>query len=72
MDKVELRRCEENVSISRLTDESVCPTLMLKRLRFGGAGASAWQPIFSQLLTVAAPIRAARVSKRLLDTMANL
>src|SRR4249920_2982496 len=46
-----VRSREKIGSISRLTDESVCPTLMRKRLRFGGAGASACQPIFSQLLS---------------------
>src|ERR1017187_9502150 len=51
-----LRRREKNASIAGLTDESVCPTLVLKGLRFCGAGAFACQPILSQLLTVAARI----------------
>jgi hypothetical protein len=32
-----------------LTDESVCPTLVRKGLRYCGAGAFACQPIFSRL-----------------------
>src|ERR1035438_8849666 len=42
-----LRRREKNASIAGLTDESVCPTLVLKGLRFCGAGAFACQPILS-------------------------
>jgi hypothetical protein len=49
-----LRSCEKIAETARLTDESVCPTLPCKDLRPGGAGAFACQPIFSQLLTVAA------------------
>jgi hypothetical protein len=50
------RSCEKNRLsrqgvIAMLTDESVCPTLMCKGLRFCGAGAFACQPIFSQLLS---------------------
>ena len=48
-----LRRRERNAESAGLTDESVCPTLMRKRLRACGAGAFACQPIPSQLLTVA-------------------
>ena len=40
-------------------DESVCPTLGPKDLQVGGAGAPACQPVFSRLLTVVAPNRAA-------------
>jgi len=35
----------------RLTAESACPTLLSKDFRASGAGASACQPILSQLLT---------------------
>jgi hypothetical protein len=35
--------------IARLTDGSVCPTLLRKRFRLCGAGAFACQPIFSPL-----------------------
>src|ERR1039458_5877624 len=45
-----VRRRERNAESAGLTDESVCPTLMRKRLRACGAGAFACQPIFSQLL----------------------
>src|ERR1039457_6296510 len=58
------RTCEEFAVNAGLTDESVCPTLMRKRLTFCGAGAFACQPVLSQLLTRAAPIRAATVRER--------
>jgi hypothetical protein len=46
-----LRSCEEIGRTAGLTDESVCPTLHSKDLQRGGAGASACQPISSQLLS---------------------
>jgi len=36
---------QARAEIAGLTDESVCPTLVRKRLRFGGAGAFACQPV---------------------------
>ena len=42
--------CEKIGRIAGLTDESACPTLLLKDSRARGAGAFACQPIFSQLL----------------------
>jgi hypothetical protein len=47
-----VRTCEKIVSISGLTDESVCPTLMRRSLRLGGAGASACQPFLSRFLSL--------------------
>ncbi len=49
-----LRSCEEIDAASVLTDESVCPTLVRKGLRLGGAGAFACQPNLSYVLAVAA------------------
>src|ERR1035438_6579598 len=40
-----LRSCERIAEIAGLTDESVCPTLVHKGLRFCGAGAFASPPI---------------------------
>jgi hypothetical protein len=40
--------CEKIDAITGLADESVCPTLVSKRLGFGVAGAFACQPIFLQ------------------------
>jgi hypothetical protein len=42
------RAGEKIDAITGLADESVCPTLVSKGLGFGGAGALACQPIFSQ------------------------
>ena len=58
-----LRSCKEIAETAGLTDESVCPTLVRKGLCSCGAGAFACQPIFLQLLTVAAPIGAGNVRR---------
>ena len=50
-----VRSCEKIAEIAGLTDESVCPTLPRKRLRFCGAGAFATQPIVSQFLRECLP-----------------
>src|ERR1035437_10168664 len=54
-----LKSCKKIAWFAVLTDESVCPTLVRKGLRFCGAGAFACQPILLRLLTVPAPVGAA-------------
>jgi len=45
-----VRSREKITEVGGLTDGSVCPTLVRKGWRLGGAGAFACQPIFSRLL----------------------
>ena len=44
-----------NVPGYRWLEESVCPTLLRKGLRLGGAGAFACQPVSSHLLSERSP-----------------
>jgi hypothetical protein len=39
--------CEKNERLIELTDESVCPTVLLNALQARGVGAFACQPIFN-------------------------
>src|ERR1019366_4853028 len=49
--------------MAMLTGESACPTMVRKGLRHCGAALSACQPIFSRLLTNAAPIGPCRAAQ---------
>src|SRR4249920_2982495 len=71
LDKVELRSCEK---IGWQAEAPAPPKRKRLRINVGQTLSSVnleMLPIFSRLLTVAAPIRAARVSERFPDTLVN-